>query len=74
MKKYWKWTNKVPKNAWHLYRDGNDKETENSSDSYTSSSEETPDNTPKQVQSIIRKNKILKNNSTITVDQKTNRN
>ena len=52
----------------HLYRDGNDEETENSSDSYTSSSEETPDNTPKQVRSIISKNKILKNKITITVD------
>ena len=52
----------------HLCRDGNDEETENSSDSYTSSSEETPDNTPKQVRSIISKNKILKNKITITVD------
>ena len=32
-----------------LCTDGNDEETGNPSDSYTSSSEETPDNTPKQV-------------------------
>ena len=32
-----------------LYTDGNDEETENSSDSYTNSSEETRDNTPKLV-------------------------
>ena len=33
-----------------LYTDGNDEEIENSSDSYTNSSEETRDNTPKLVQ------------------------
>ena len=32
-----------------LYTDGNDEDSENSSDSFTSCSEETPDNTPKQV-------------------------
>ena len=32
-----------------LNTDGNDEETENSPDSYTSSSEETPDNISKQV-------------------------
>ena len=53
---------------------GNDEETENSSDSYTSSSEETPDNTPKQVRSIISKKKRQKNKSTITEDQETKRN
>ena len=55
-----------------LYTDGNDEETENSSDSYTRSPEETPDSTPKQVQSRISKKKRLKNNSTITVDQEIN--
>ena len=57
-----------------LYTDGNDEESENSSDSFTSSSEETPDNTPKQVRSRISKKKRLKNKSTITVDEETNRN
>ena len=57
-----------------LYKDSNDEESENSSDSYTSSSEETPDNTPKQVRSRISKKKRLKNKSTITVDEETNRN
>ena len=51
-----------------LYTDGNDEESENSSDSFTSSSEETPDNTPKQVRSRISKKKRLKNKSTVTVD------
>ena len=37
--------------------DGNAEEPENLSDSYTRSSEETPDNTPKQVRSIISKKK-----------------
>ena len=46
----------------------------NSSDSYISSSEETPDNTPKQVWSIISKKKRLKNESSITLYQETNRN
>ena len=55
-----------------LYTGGNDEESENSSDSYTSSSEETPDNPPKQVRSRIIKKKRLKNKS--TVDQETNRN
>ena len=40
-----------------LYIDCNDEETEDSSDSYTSPSEETPDNTPKQVRSKIVKRK-----------------
>ena len=57
-----------------LYTDGNDEESENSSDSFTSSSEETPDNTPKQVRSRISKKKRLKNKSTITVNEETNRN
>ena len=57
-----------------LYTDDNDEESENSSDSFTSSSEETPDNTPKQVRSRISKKKRLKNKSTITVDEETNRN
>ena len=57
-----------------LYKDSNDEESENSSDSYTSSSEETPDNTPKQVRSRISKKKRLKNKSTITVNEETNRN
>ena len=56
------------------YTDGNDEVSENSSDSFTSSSEETPENTPKQVRSRISKKKRLKNNSTITVDEETNRN
>ena len=56
-----------------LYTDDNGEESENSSDSYTSSSEETPDNTPKQVRSRISKKKRLKNKSTITEDQETNR-
>ena len=55
-----------------MYTDGNDEESENSSDSYTSSSKETPDNTPKQVRSRISKKKRLKNKSTITEDQETN--
>ena len=57
-----------------LYTDGNDEESEKSSDSFTSSSEETPDNTPKQVRSRISKKKRLKNKSTITVNEETNRN
>ena len=57
-----------------LYTDGNDEESENSSDSFTSSSEETPDNTPKQVQSRISKKKRLKSKSTIPVNEETNRN
>ena len=57
-----------------LCTDGNDVESENSSDSFTSSSEETPDNTPKQVRSRISKKKRLKNKNTITVDEETNRN
>ena len=57
-----------------LYTDGNDEKSENSSDSFTSSSEETPDNTPKQVRSRISKKKRLKKKSTITVDEETNRN
>ena len=57
-----------------LYTDGNDEESENSSDSFTSSSEETPDNTPKQVRSRISKKKTLKSKSTITVNEETNRN
>ena len=56
-----------------LHTDGNNEESENSSDSYTSSSEETPDNTPKQVRSRISKKKRLKNKSTITEDQEKNR-
>ena len=36
-----------------LYGDVNGEEKENSFDSYSSSSEETPENTPKQVRSII---------------------
>ena len=55
-----------------LYTDGNDEESENSSYSYTSSSEETSGNTPKQVRSRLRKKKRLKNKSTITVDQEAN--
>ena len=55
-----------------LYTDGNDEESENSSYSYTSSSEETSGNTPKQVRSRLRKMKRLKNKSTITVDQEAN--
>ena len=43
-------------------------------DSFTSSSEETPDNTSKQVRSRISKKKRLKNKNTITVDGETNRN
>ena len=54
-----------------LYTDGND---EDSSNSYTSSSEEPPDNTLKQVLSRISKTKRLKNKSTITMDEETNRN
>ena len=57
-----------------MYTDDNDEESENSSDSFTSSSEETPDNTPKQVRSRISKKKRLKNKNTITVDEETNRN
>ena len=57
-----------------LYTDGNDEESENSSDSFTSSSEETPDNTPKQVRLRISQKKRLKNKSTITVNEETNRN
>ena len=57
-----------------LYTNGNDDESENSSDSFTSSSEETPDNTPKQVRSRISKKKRLKNKSTINVDEEANRN
>ena len=57
-----------------MYTDGNDGESENSSDSFTSSSEETSDNTTKQVRSRISKKKRLKNKSTITVDEETNRN
>ena len=55
-----------------LYTDGNDEESENSSYSYTSSSEETPDNTPKQVRLRISKKKRLKNKTTFTEDQETN--
>ena len=51
----------------------NDEETEISSDSYSSSSEETHDNTPNQFRSIICEKKILKDKSTITVDQETNK-
>ena len=57
-----------------LYTDGNDEESENSSNSLTSSSEETPDNTLKQVRSRISKKKRLKNKNAITVDEETNRN
>ena len=57
-----------------FYTDGNDEESENSSDSFTSSSEETPDNTPKQVRSGISKKKRPKNKNTITGDEETNRN
>ena len=57
-----------------LYTDDNDEEWENSSDSYTSSSEETPGNAPKQDRSRISKQKRLKNKSTIIVDQETNTN
>ena len=71
---YWKWTNKLPKQIQTLYTDDNNEETKNSSDSYTSSSEQTPDNTPKHFWSIISKKKRLENESTITVDQETNRN
>ena len=75
IKKYWKWINKLPKQIWDLVSaDGNDEETKNSSDSYISSSEETPDNTPKQVWSIISKKKRPKNESSITLYQETNRN
>ena len=38
-----------------LYTDCNNEESENLSNSYTRSSEETPDNTPKQVRSRISK-------------------
>ena len=54
-----------------LYTDGND---EDSPNSYTNSSEEPPDNTLKQVLSRISKTKRLKNKSTITMDEETNRN
>ena len=54
--------------------DRNDEETEDSSNSYTSPLEETPDNTPKQVRSKISKKKKLKQKNTITVDQETNSN
>ena len=57
-----------------MYTDGNNEKSEKSSDSFTSSSEETPDNTPKQVRSRISEKKRLKNKSTITVDEETNRN
>ena len=57
-----------------MYIDGTGEESENSSDSYTSSSEETPDNTPTQIRSRISKKKRLKNKSTITMDEETNRN
>ena len=57
-----------------MYTDGNDLESENSSESFTSSSEETPDNTPKQVRSRISKKKRLKNKKTIAADEETNRN
>ena len=57
-----------------FYTDHNDEESENPSDSFTSPSEETPDNTPKQVRSRISKKKRLKNKNTITVDEETNRN
>ena len=57
-----------------LYTDSNDEESEKSSDSFTSSSEETPDSTPKQVRSRISKKKRLKNKRTITVNEETNRN
>ena len=50
-----------------LYKDSNDEESENSS-------EETSGNTPKQVRSRISKKKRLKNKSTITVNEETNRN
>ena len=49
-----------------LYTDGNDEESENSSDSYIRE-------TSKQVWSRISKKKRLKNKSTITVDEETNR-
>ena len=57
-----------------MYIDGTGEESENSSDSYTSSSEETPDNTPTQIRSRISKKRRLKNKSTITMDEETNRN
>ena len=57
-----------------MYIDGTREESENSSDSYTSLSEETPDNTPTQIRSRISKKKRLKNKSTITMDEETNRN
>ena len=57
-----------------LYTDGNDEESEKSSDSCTSSSEKTPDNRPKHSRSRISKKKIPKNKSSITVDEETNRN
>ena len=57
-----------------LYTDSNDEEWKNSSDSFTSSSEKTPDNIPKQVRSRISKKKRLKNKNTITMDEETNRN
>ena len=56
-----------------LYTNGIDEESENSSGSYTSSSEETPDNAPRQVRLRISKNIRLKNKSIIAVDQETNR-
>ena len=53
-----------------LHIDRTDEETEKLSGSYTSSLEETPDNTPKQVfRSIISKRKRLKNKDTITGNQ-----
>ena len=67
-----------PMNCQNKYEildtDGHDEESENSYDSYTSSSEETPDNTPKQARSKISKKKRLKNKNTIIVNQETNRN
>ena len=57
-----------------LYTDGNNEETGHLYGSYTSSSKETPNNTPKQVRSTIRKKKRVNNKSAITVDQETNTN
>ena len=79
-RKYWKTRSiknepiKCHNRSDTLYTGGNSEETENSSDSYTSSSEETLDNTPKLVQSGISQKKRLENKSTITVDQETNNN
>ena len=77
--KYWSIENEpINKNCQNryetLYTDGNDGESGNSSDIFTSPSEETPDNTEKQVRSRISKKKRLKNKSTVTVNEETNRN